>query len=371
MFLCIGYYAFVGLGLLLGLSRCLYKKSDETPLVSVIVAARNEEHNIPRLLGALSKQSYSPFEIIIVNDRSTDRTRQIAESYRARDPRITILSVESMPTALPPKKNALHLGITHSKGEILCFTDADCVPPKQWLTELVAACSHDVGLVAGYSPYDTSLLNGGQGKANLFSSRLHRFIEFEEYKGALWSAGSIGLHKGWLCTGRSLAYRKSVYEEIGGFRDIANSISGDDDLLLQLVREKTSWTMRYVTSPESFVTTAPPSTFKEFIQQRTRHFSASKYFSLPMKLFFFTYHSANFLLLSSLVYSIVAGSSFMLALPGLLKIVIDVIQLSLASNVFHAKFSVVESFFYECWTIAYNTIIGPLGFLQPVRWKEN
>lgn len=364
-----GYYCAVILSLVVGLRRVKFRKSDRRPTVSVIVAARNEEETIGPLLQQLVRQTYPSFEVILVNDRSTDRTAEIAASFQQSHPNLRRIDITAPSADMPAKKNALAKGIAASSGEILCFTDADCLPPPGWIVELVSAFDEDVGLAAGYSPYDASLVRSQPDGTPLLKRLLYWFIDYEEFKGAAWSAGTIGLHNGWLCTGRSLAYRRSVYDQVGGFEKIKHSVSGDDDLFLQLVRRETSWKIRYVTDPASFVPTPPPATFRAFVRQRTRHFSAGKYFSLSAKTFFFLFHTANLLLLACAIGTLaLGGSSLALWLFGA-KVIVDVLLFSFAAPIFHQTRFAPSFLFGEILYIVYNTLIGPLGFLRPFEWK--
>ena len=363
------YYCVVILLLVVGLGRVRFKKSGLRPSVSVIVAARDEEETIGSLLEQLVRQTYPSFEIIIINDRSKDRTAEVVASFQQSHPNLRRIDVAASRAGMPAKKNALAHGIAASRGEILCFTDADCLPPAGWITELVSAFDEEVGLVAGYSPYDASLVTMVPGSATLLKRLLYWFIEYEEFKGAVWSAGTIGLQKGWLCTGRSLAYRRSVYDQVGGYERIKHSISWDDDLFLQLVRRETAWKIRYVTDPNSFVRTPPPATFGAFLGQRTRHFSAGKYFSLPMKIFFFLFHAANLALLVCAIGTLaLGGPSLPLWLFGT-KIVVDLLLFSVAAPTFRQLRFAPSFLLGEILYILYNTLIGPLGFLKSFEWK--
>ena len=146
-------------------------------------------------------------------------------------------------------------------------------------------------------------------------------------------------------------------------------MSGDDDLFLQLVRRETSWKIRYVTESRSFVPTPPPATLRAFIRQRTRHFSAGKYFSPAMKAFFFLFHTANLALLAGAVASLLFGGS---SLPILLfgaKIIIDLLLFSYAAPIFHQLRFGTFFLFGEILYVLYNALIGPLGFLKPFEWK--
>lgn len=88
--------------------------------VSIIIPARDEEHNLPLLLASLSKQSIPPHEIIVVDDGSTDRTAAIAGEMGA-----LVISSESLPDGWRGKTWACHQGAARAGGDLLCFVDAD------------------------------------------------------------------------------------------------------------------------------------------------------------------------------------------------------------------------------------------------------
>jgi len=170
---------------------------------------------------------------------------------------------------MPSKKHALAQGIAASKGEILMFTDADCLPLLLG-SHARSGIRENVGLVAGYSPTLEPL--SATARPSFMANLLRNFIQYEEFQRRDMVSGLHWLDRGWLCTGRSLAYRRAVYEEVGGFENIKHSVSGDDDLFLQMVRRNTSGKYDMSTSPGSFVPTYPPPTFGAFVRQRTRHF---------------------------------------------------------------------------------------------------
>jgi cellulose synthase/poly-beta-1,6-N-acetylglucosamine synthase-like glycosyltransferase len=364
------FYLAVHTGLIIGLKRCKQTRSPLQPFVSVIVAARNEERTIGSVLECLSQQTYAHYELIIVNDRSTDNTAAIISDFQKKNPAIKRIDIAIVPSDMPAKKNALRAGIKASKGDIFCFTDADCFPPHSWLKELVEQFEPEVGLVAGYSPYtipsNKTIMNG------ILEKLFFMFIAYEEFRAAIWSSGAIGWSLGWLCTGRNLAYRRKVYDEVGGFEKIKQSISGDDDLFLQLVRRQTNWKIRYRTTKESFVPTVPPADFLSFVEQRKRHFSASKVFTFPMMLFFFFYHLANFLLFFSPLLFIfhLLSIQFVVACIGI-KLFADTLLVFSSARTFYGStycrlFVLMEVFYF-----LYNSLIGPLGIFKKVEWKQS
>lgn len=376
IFVSLTYYCLVQLSLIAGLLRLRKGENSTTPLVSVIVAARNEQSSIADLLESLVNQTYPNYEIVIVNDRSTDATGDIIHSFQESNSNISLVTIDAVSPTMPPKKHALTQGIRASKGEILCFTDADCIPPRTWIAALMSHFESGVGVVAGYSPYDAGLLHLGN-RPTLAQRILFSFVRGEELKGAIWSAGSIGLGLAWLCTGRNFAYRRSVFDEVGGFEQIRMSVSGDDDLFIQLVRRRTNWKIGYALSEKSLVPTAPPPTVSKFIEQRTRHFSAGRYFTAPMKAFFFVFHAANLLLLAgafAFLFAPAVGVLGILAFIG--KIIADAALTLAGLSVIRearlfSRFRLFNFLLTEILYIFYNTFIGPLGFLTTFEWKTD
>jgi cellulose synthase/poly-beta-1,6-N-acetylglucosamine synthase-like glycosyltransferase len=360
------YYSMAHLGLFAGLRRCDQSRYQHQPFVSIIVAARNEENTIRQLLESLLRQSYPHKEIIIINDRSTDKTAALIADFQKSFPGIKQIDITDVPKDMPAKKNALRAGIVASKGEILCFTDADCFPPSTWIEELVLQFAPGVGLVAGYSPYQSFSKTGG-----FLSKVFYNFISYEEFRAGIWSAGAIGCNLGWLCTGRNLAYRRIVYDEVGGFEKIKQSISGDDDLFLQLVRKKTDWKIRYLLSVTSYVPTFAPPKFWSFVDQRKRHFSAAKYFTVPMMSFFFFYHSANLLLFFSPVFfclNLISVNLLVVCICA--KLTADAVLILSSAQRFGRVLKLQSFIVMEALYVFYNALIGPLGLFKKFEWKQ-
>ena len=366
LLLCGFFYTGVHYALTFGVFHLSFRPSDKKPFVSVIMAARNEEKNIDRLLNCLLHQDYTNFEIILINDRSSDRTLEKASEFTGRLPGLKILTITQVPADMPAKKNALASGIREAQGEILCFTDADSFPPPAWLGNMAASFEPDTGLTAGFSPYE--IPSGCKGWKRLFSA----FIAYEEFRAGIWAGGSIGCNLGWLCTGRNLAYRASVYKEAGGFESIKRSISGDDDLFLLHVRHTTKWKIHYLPGSKSHVPTLPPPSFRQFVEQRKRHFSAAQYFTFPMKLFFAAYHFSNLVLLCSLpaLFFVPEYAAIFACCYGL-KFLSDALLIGLCSRKFEVKHMIPKFVWMEILYLLYNVCIGPLGLIFSFDWKAS
>lgn len=321
--------------------------------ISIIIAARNEEHNIAPLLESLTRLDYPSdrFEVIVVNDRSTDRTSEIVQSFRSRINALSLIEIRENTTDMPHKKHALQHGIAKAKFDIFAFTDADCVVPALWLRELSNHFTEETGMVAGYSPYA--------------GTRVHPYLRYEEFKNSIIAAAALEAGMPFMCTGRNFAYRKQVFIDAGGFEPIKHSVSGDDDLFLQLVHRTTQWKIRYMASPDSTVLTVPPATFGQFIHQRTRHISASRYYLLPIQMGFAIVHLLH---LSLAVGFFIAPLTTLILF--VLKLNIDAILIAQGMVHFKVRFSPAAFVTQEILLILYSFVIGPLGFLKVVQWKE-
>ena len=106
--------------------------------VSVVVAAHNEAERLPALLEALAEQTHRPFEVVVVDDRSTDATAGVVRDWADRVPVRLVQVAEGAPEAagLPPKKHALERGVEAARHARIAFTDADGRPGPGWLAAL-------------------------------------------------------------------------------------------------------------------------------------------------------------------------------------------------------------------------------------------
>ncbi len=345
-----------------GMAKLRKGNNTEMRRFSIIVAARNEEKCIGSCLEFLAKLEYPKklYEIIVVNDRSTDATEKIVQEYQRKYPIIRLISLDNITSDLPGKKNALNEAIKASTNEILAFTDADSIVPPQWLTILSEYFEPTVGAVAGYSPFEEHSIETLSAKIG------DGFLRYEEMKNSSATAAGIGLKNAYMCTGRNFAYRKKVFEQVGGFQKIKHSISGDDDLLIQLMQKETTWEIRYMSEPESFVKTQPPLTFKEFINQRKRHFSAAQFYPAKMKIIFALIHSFNAVLMISFFFAPATAGIFAIG-----KFIIDGILIRKAIQTFGNRNLFKWFVPLEICFIFYNLLIGPLGLVGKFNWKSS
>ncbi|HEX7367323.1 MAG TPA: glycosyltransferase [Pelobium sp.] len=232
--------------------------------VSVLIAARNEAESIHLTIEDIINQNYPKelFELIIVDDHSTDDTSKIITSYAGRGVKLIQLN-ESKPLN-SYKKKAITEAIKLANGELMVATDADCRMAANWLLTIV-------GLYQ-------------QNNYNLISSPVVYYQEktlFERlqtleflYLIGLGAAG-IGNKMPSTCNGANLAYKKDVFLKLGGFTGIDDLASGDDELFLHKVASAYPGTIGFCKNYDALVYTHAKPNMKEFIQQRRRWASKS------------------------------------------------------------------------------------------------
>lgn len=238
--------------------------------ISVIIAARNERDNLKLHLPTLLNQSYSNFEVIVVNDCSWDDSLEVLEEFQKEYPHLKVVNIPEHDRFKHGKKFALTLGIKAAKNEHLLFTDADCSPLQpNWIQLMQSGFSENKEIVLGFSPYKK------------YISPLNAFIRFETFMTAL-SYFSFALSgKPYMGVGRNLAYKKELFFRNKGFASHMHLLSGDDDLFINEVA--TASNVELMVDKNSFVLSEPKKTWISYISQKRRHLSAGKLYKTADK----------------------------------------------------------------------------------------
>ncbi|MEG1227784.1 MAG: glycosyltransferase [Flavobacterium sp.] len=234
--------------------------------VSVIVCAKNEEENVKKFIPLLAEQNYPDFEIVLIDDASSDETLEVFEEFENLYPNIRLVKVKNNEAFWGNKKYALTLGIKAAKKEYLLFTDADCYPTsKEWITAMTSQFTMNKTIVLGYGGYE-----------KIERSLLNKIIRFETILTAIqyFSWAKAGFP--YMGVGRNLAYKKEEFFNVNGFIEHIQVRSGDDDLFINQAANKTNTTISY--TPESFTYSKPKETYKEWFTQKRRHVSTAEYY---------------------------------------------------------------------------------------------
>lgn len=229
------------------------------PSVEIVVAARNEEATLPGLLASLARQTDRTCTFLLVDDRSTDGTPRLFEQFRAAMPsRVRVLSSAAEPEGLTGKQAALDLAIDAARGDVLLFTDADCVVPARWAEELGARFADPtVGVVLG--------------RVVLAEDRgfLRRFQAFEQPLINQYNFAVVGVGGAFGCFGNNMAVRREAAVAVGGFRGLGWSVT-EDTTLLTAIRDLGRWTVKAAVSADAAVTTTPKGDWRSYVEQHTR-----------------------------------------------------------------------------------------------------
>ncbi|GMT48969.1 MAG: glycosyl transferase [bacterium] len=237
-----------------------YKKlpDDKLPSISVIVAVRNEEKNIKRCLESLDKLVYpeGKLEVIISNNQSIDNTGTIIDDFIGDKPLFKHLIPSEDTDHLKGKANALAQAIKIATGEIILTTDADCAVPPTWTKTIGSYYQDDVGMVMGFTTQETY---------NHFSGmQMMDFIYL-----LTLAAGTMNIGKPVSAIGNNMSYRKSAYQEVGGYETIPFSVTEDFQLLKSIDSLK-KYKIIYPLDQEALVVSEPCEDYKTLYRQKKR-----------------------------------------------------------------------------------------------------
>ncbi|MCU0342020.1 MAG: glycosyltransferase [Spirosomaceae bacterium] len=250
--------------------KSVVASSTLTPSVTVVVSAHNELHNLQELLPMLNEQDYPDFEVIIIDDRSTDGTLLWLEENASVFEKIRFIRVEKEYEHVTPKKYALTTAIRSAKNDIILLTDADCRPTTdQWVKGMAACLDNDKQIVLGFSPYQR------------LSGFLNRLIRFETFFVAVQYLSFALIGKPYMGVGRNLMYRKSLFLQNKGFYTHIRVTGGDDDLLINEIATSTNTAV--CLDPDTFMVSWPKETWAAWFRQKKRHLSISKYYKAANK----------------------------------------------------------------------------------------
>ena len=233
--------------------------------ISVLIPMRNEESKLPNLLNQLLQQTYpsDQFEILFLNDHSCDHSVDLIEQRKSEFESLKILHLTSNHQG---KKAAISEGIKASSGELIVTLDADCLPAATWL-ETIASF---------YQEHKPHVIIGPV-IMNDHKKPLTRFISLEFTSLLASTAGAAGIQRPIMCNGANLAFKRTLINEIDNIYE-APFASGDDIFLLE-ASKKAGKSIRFCKSSDACVYTDPPQNIAEFINQRIRWASKSKYYT--------------------------------------------------------------------------------------------
>lgn len=232
--------------------------------VTVLVTARNKYPYLKVLIPKLFEQDYPKFDVLIVNDQSTDRTKRLLEDLLIKYPKLRSVTIKYTPKHLTAKKFALTLGFKVAKNDVILLTEAESLPSSnQWIRKMTAPVREQGKTFAlGYSGYTQP------------SSMLGRWVKFESLLKALFFL-SFSLWKApFLGVGRNLCYRKSFFMEVKAFKGFWDVQGGEDALFVNAYA--TGKNTQVVIDPKAITTSECTENWKEYLAQEKQVFQAER-----------------------------------------------------------------------------------------------
>jgi cellulose synthase/poly-beta-1,6-N-acetylglucosamine synthase-like glycosyltransferase len=323
------------------------------PFVSVVIAARNEEINLPECLDSLVRQTYpaDKFEVIIADDGSTDQTAAVCTEYARMNANIKPFHTVENPH-LPGKPNALDQAINRAQGEVVMITDADCTVPPTWIEATAQRYTPEVGLVGGMTLQRTDTAFHGM-----------QSLDWAYILGVASSSAALGTPLGSI--GNNLSFRKKAYDEVGGYGKIKFSIT-EDYSLVQAILGTEHWKFLYPIDERVLVESKPCPTLRSLLQQKHRWGKGG----LDMKFWGFVIMAIGFSMHALLLWHFVWSS---LAATGIILLVKMIADYTFLSTIL-ARLKKTDELRYFYWFELYYTLyVLALPFLVffggKVRWK--
>ena len=256
------YYLFI-------YSRFIFRKIPEfnqnDQPVTVIICARNEAENLEKNLPSVLSQEYPVYEVVVVNDCSSDNTDEILGKFLKKYSHLRTTGIVEDKKFTHGKKLAITVGIKAAKNEILIFTDADCQPvSNQWIKNIQRHFTGEKSIVLGYGGYFEK------------KSLLNNYIRYDTLVIAIQYFSYALIGKPYMGVGRNLAYKKSFFFANKGFGNHYHLLSGDDDLFVNENANKLNIDIEF--SSASHTRSEPETNPSDWIKQKRRHLTTAAYY---------------------------------------------------------------------------------------------
>jgi cellulose synthase/poly-beta-1,6-N-acetylglucosamine synthase-like glycosyltransferase len=325
--------------------------SDE-PLVSIFVAARNEENNIADCLKSLLNIDYpaGKLEILIGDDASTDGTAEIVQAFAAKNKHIHLFKIDRQITRGNGKANVLAHLAHEARGDYFLVTDADIVVPQRWVKAMLSGLGNDVGLVTG-----TSIVSGNNNLAKI------QRIDWLHATGMLKVVSDIQVPV--TTMGNNMLVTRKAYEAVGGYEAMPFSVTEDLELFNHV---KKKFKTVNLFNPDVLNRSKPQDSIGALLQQRKRWMRGA--FELPVLMILILLLQSSFILffLVLLVFNpVIAFAALMV------KFLLRFLFVSLVGTKLEEKVDIISSFVFELFNIVFSFVSVLYYFLSgPIVWKE-
>jgi cellulose synthase/poly-beta-1,6-N-acetylglucosamine synthase-like glycosyltransferase len=327
--------------------------------VSVVVAARNEEnHLLACVKSILANQTTAPFEVIVVNDHSTDKTLEVLHSI-INDK----LRVINLPEGLKGKKAAITYALEKANYNLILCTDADCTVSPTWIN------AHQIYHADNNTNIQTGLVIPKDEDTILSRFQLLDFVATMAI-----TTNGINRKQYFLANGANLCYKKSFFNEVNGFDGNEKIASGDDVFLMGKAVSDDVCKIGFLKSTDALVTTKSEQTWKALLNQRKRWASKAMKTSDKnvVKIQGFVFLFCFVILLSMIISPSIMPVVWFAGLTALMiKMAVDYLFLSKLTTYFGQRQvmkSFIPVFFIYFVHILYSGVVAL--FPTSYEWKE-
>jgi biofilm PGA synthesis N-glycosyltransferase PgaC len=333
--------------------------ADETPPVSLIICAKNEDENLTEFLPKILSQEYPDYEVIVVNDCSWDNTENVIDEFTKIFPHLRKATIKEDPYYKHGKKFAMLVGIKAAKNNHMLFTDADCFPSSNhWLKEMARGFSGGREIVLGYGAYEK-----GKGLLN-------DLIRFDAFMIAVQYFSSAIKGRPYMGVGRNLAYTNELFFRQKGFSTHYHINSGDDDLFVN--QSATADNTNICISADAITYSKPKKTFRDWNIQKTRHLTTAPLYSSASKgKILFNFFSQYFFHLSLIPLCFSLNSVLLLPILLILKVGVQTLVLLKGSRKLQERDLLAGAALYELILLFIYPIfqVSKL-FYKPNKWTN-
>ena len=364
IFIPVLFYFIILIFFIVGCSKISLNKINNTNNydgISIIVCVRNGEYSITKILNDLKNQIYKGnLEFIIVDDESTDNTKEIILKYINTDNRFKYFSTSNYKSSQKYKKRAIALGIENSTFEWLLFTDVDCRLNKKWAASMSDYFSCDY--VIGYS----NIIEKMQIVSKFQS------IDFRMLMISSCSSTMSGYPLA--SSGQNQAYRKSLFKSVNGFEKIKNLIQGDDSIFLQICNKAKNIKVDFALNSYSFVNAKVHTSWKNFFIQRIRWAGDANImwkYNFNFYLIILTTFLANLLTFILLIINLFSNYfTIQLIIVLFVKLILELILYLYGSKKLNLGINLFSFSFWFLIQMPYIIISGVLSFfLKYFTWQ--
>lgn len=323
------------------------------PPVSIVICAKNEAKNLLKNIPAIAEQNYPTFEIIIVDDQSTDETKDVVSLLKKKYTNINYLYIENKIGF--GKKNIIEKGVAIAVFDTLLFTDADCKPASpNWIATLTShLLGHDI--VLGISPY--------------YATKNSILLDMQQYETIQTYLQYIALANAgmpYMCVGRNVMIKKALYQQLKWKNEEYHLATGDDDLMIQKLANATN--TNTCIDKDSFTFSWAKDTYTDWSKQKLRHYTAGISYKFIHQFILGTF------LWTKLLFYILAMYLFCIKTNYLILILVTTyfsmlfLLFNKISNNYQNKLSILKISYLDFLT-TFNILL--LSFLSLFKNKKN